>query len=197
MTSFTDSCAMFFRGTRTIAGGKIYPGGFVRVLDNNVSEPPSDHKDWLLSECNKPGLCIWHPLLAEYAMGYLTKIVSDGIAVHNEGGMVAHCPISECRIIDMHSIKVVDKHGYLAPTEYTEAIGQALSGEKPALLDNSPFFRVDTSFVGMELAILRFSCSNDDGAVYAGNQRIPHAVDYPLSLKKWNPDSPGARYSRG
>lgn len=69
---------------------------------------------------------------------------------------------------------------------YTEVLEQVLRGERPSLLENSPFIQVAKEWQGQQLKVLGLNPEEDCYQVYTvAGQRVIHQMSYPLALERW------------
>ncbi len=197
------------RGSYTTRGGKIDPWGTIRILDGSVPQWTGNAKTEWEPFCLHTGLPIWSEKLVPYGNGGYHAKVTSWDTVHvlaEDDSVVEEIPYENLVPVNLSECHV-HKNGYLQYNPEGEiypdgspwygegdALDQAMRGENPRFLDNSPFTRVDEKLAGKE--VIRLECDSAEFIVFTKEgERLESKTHHPLSFAKWAPKSEGALYS--
>jgi len=188
-------------------GGKISKHGSINIFDNSVKEPPATTKamDYDNDLCLGRGLELWSSTLYSFRKGGFKAIIlphEEVVLVVNKKNRPRAVISSEHLSSVMMCLKeTVTESGWLLSNAIIrEALINALSlaekGKKPPFCDNSAFLKVSTHLAKNQLLVLYME--KDEHKVFDSDGKlIPHKTHYPLSYKRWRPDSSKAAHSRG
>lgn len=211
----------FLRNSFTTGGGKIHPGGYVRVLAGDSRTPLSIRR-----KCAEDtGLAIWHPELQRFGKtkDATAHVTSRGHLTIRDARGHFHAYIRTDKAISVRILPgFIARNGYVGATagegssvgqrsfreivaswesRICTAIDKANSGDQPDFVDNSPFTKVTSEFTKHQrviiIAPLMTSKDGDGEMVYdlAGN-RFDSTTHYPLRYSRWKRDDEAAAYSR-
>lgn len=195
-------------------GGKINPGGYIRVLSVHVDIPVSQRRN--ISETD--GLGIWHPELISYgkAGGFKAVVTKQGhLSIRDvKGRFHAHIRNKDAITVDVWG-GFIAQNGYVGHTvaEFRKsfedivrdwenhtcvAIDRANAGQHPGYIDNSPFTRVTDDFtVHQRVMMIEPILSSEYKMIFdLSGSHLSSKTHYPLRVSKWNPQHETARYSR-
>lgn len=188
-----------FRGSYAVNVGKIDPWGTFRILCEK-SVPNSgimeEREEFLFL---RAGLPIWHETLASRynKEKHHVRVTPFGyIAVVDENGTVVEkIPSTECVAVELREVCVADNGhlfsklgGYEQSKQYLDSIKQIAYGEKPSVLDNSMFKKVNVKYSGQELVTINHGTLNGRSIVYTKDgKHVSCKCYYPLSYDKWTP----------
>jgi len=193
-------------------GGKIHPGGFVRIL--------RAHLAWRQNVSESDGLAIWHPELMPFgkAGGFRAIVTKRGhISIRDANGRFhAHIRNDKAMVVEVRD-GFIAQNGYVGNTvgefrdtfeeivrqweKVSTAIDRANAGQHPGYIDNSGFTRVLGEFtVHQRVIMLEPMMSHEHGEYemifdLEGN-RLASKTHFPLRVSKWEPARPTAIYSR-
>lgn len=203
-------------------GGKINPGGYIRILSVHVDIPVLERRN----VSGTGGLAIWHPELMPYGKtgGFKAVVTQQGhLSIRDaKGRFHAHIRNDDAISVNVHP-GFVAANGYVGktigegcslirPNTFDEmvaswenhtcvAIDRANANQHPGYVDNSPFTQVVDDFtVHQRVIVIDPSLSHQDGEYemifdLEGN-RLASKTHYPLRVSKWDPRRDTARYSR-
>lgn len=190
-------------------GGMIDPWGTFRALSTSVPEPNATEYQRPLAI--HPGLAMWSDkLIPFHKRNCHVRIGVRVVHVLDEKNNVVQTFKSSdfLYIKELHEV-YVHPNGYLQYAmsgrerepwqRYVHALNSVTKGERPQVLDNSPFTKVDPKFAGKILVQLThgdFGAEDETTIVYTKDgELVPSFTHRPLSFAKWDPTSRGARYS--
>jgi len=205
------------RNSFTTGGGKIHPGGYVRVRFGDPKTPMSVRRRYAEGD----GLAIWHPELVRFGkMSGITAHVTERghLSVRDaRGRFFGYISTDEAIPVNVHP-GFIACNGYVSHTlsegrkafwdivadwedTVCVALDKAGSGEYPGFIDNSPFTKVTDEFTAHQrVTEITPMLSHEDGEgvmVYdAAGNRFASITHYPLRVSKWEPDRDTAAYSR-
>jgi len=198
-------------------GGKINPGGFVRVLSVYVDIPVSQRRDVPESD----GLAIWHPGLMPFGRdgGFKAIATKDGhLSIRDAKGRF-HAYIRNDEAVEVNVWGgFIARNGYVGNTvaEFRDtfekivsrwenftcvAIDRANAGQHPGYVDNSAFTQVVGEFTVHQHVIMLEPIISPEHGEYEmifdleGN-RLASKTHFPLRISKWNPAHEAACYSQ-
>lgn len=166
-----SSARLYLKNSYALRNGMIAPWGTIQILSKEAGIPNPA----------ATGLTVWSEKLVPYGgKKYHAEVSEDTIRVLDEdSSLLEEISHDEFLAVNRHEALVQDD-GYLFSClsqdpsfwqPWKEALKQATAGQKPGLLDNGPFVRVDEKFAGQKVIELSWSSlsgysSEDHAAVF-------------------------------